>query len=328
MRQLYIFVGPDTFDVEAAVGRDRYDAWLSFFGTELAKALPFVDWAEVYHVQGAAPIKLDDQKITAGNHIIFATRILVDLVLLAAFLQAISIAHRTSKLRNMFYKEQTIDQLDPFLEGAALSRLARRGESGLELIEAEVDAFPRYNEDRLEALKLRGAGDELGFVAAALLERYSAGGPAEQLLAEAKRPKPNRERLDELLTQLKDEEPVPVGPVKAAHFRLNGLIAMWPVRVALTEIIAGEATANPNDLQALNALSEILIGLRPTVIDPRREARLEAANGLRATALAGQPVALAALAYAAENDGAAKVRQRAKEILEEVRRIRGDENDG
>lgn len=324
LRQLYFFVGPDqTFSVDSAMVSDRYDAWLSFFGTELAKALPFVDWAEIYHVHGDAPIKLSSDGVNAGNHIIFATRILVDLVLLAAFLQAISIAQRTSKLRDMFYKEQTIDQLDPFLESAALSRLVTRSEHGFEIVENEYEAFPRYNEDRLETLRLRGLDDELGFVANELLDRYSEGGPAEKVVVEARRVKPDRERLDELTAELNEAYiPGSAGRLKAAHFLLNSRTSFWPVRLALTELISREVAANPNapPAEAINALSEILIGPGQGVMDARREVRLAAANGLRLAVLYQNRVAIAALRIARDGDSAARVRDRAKEILVEAER--------
>ena len=31
----------------------NYWSWLSLFGTELAKAVPFVDWAEIFRVEGS-----------------------------------------------------------------------------------------------------------------------------------------------------------------------------------------------------------------------------------------------------------------------------------
>lgn len=321
LRQLYFFVGPDqTFSIDQAIGPHRYDAWLSFFGTELAKALPFVDWAEIYHVHGDAPIKLEQTGLNAGNHIIFATRILVDLVLLAAFLQAISIAQRTSKLKDMFYKDQTIDQLDPFLESAALSRLVTRSEHGFEIVEKEYEVFPRYNEDRLETLKLRGPGDELGFVAGELLDRYSEGGPAEKVVDEAKRVKPDRERLDELIAELHEAYiPGSALRLKAAHFLLNSRPSFWPVRLALTELISRDVAANPNapPIDAINALSEILIGPGQGVMDVRREVRLAATNGLRPAVLYRNPIATAALRRAMNFDVSTNVKERAREILED-----------
>lgn len=313
LRQLYFMLGPDTFELASpAVANDPL-AWFTFFGTELAKALPFVDWAETYHVEGNASIRLAREGVTAGNHVIFASRILVDLVLLAAFLQAISITQRTKKLRDMFYVDQTIDQLDPFIEPAAFRKMIRHGAEGFELIDAEAAAFPRYNEDRLERLKQRGDKDELGFVAARLLERYAKGGPEDQLLEQAKRPRPSREKCDEFIDQLRDAAAVRVGPLKAAHFNLNSKADFWFVRQQIAELIARQA----DDPAALNALSEILIGPGPNVADNRQEVRYAALLGLYKPALNRNAIATASIARA-QSDNAARVREEAERILKEI----------
>jgi len=74
-------LGLDLFKVEG----DEADlwAWIGFYGTELAKAVPFVDWAEVYHVEGTAPISA---QTPAAQHAVFITRVIVDLLLLATLL--------------------------------------------------------------------------------------------------------------------------------------------------------------------------------------------------------------------------------------------------
>jgi hypothetical protein len=275
--------------------------------------LPFVDWAETYHVEGNASIHLAREGVTAGNHVIFASRILVDLVLLAAFLQAISITQRTKKLRDMFYVDQTIDQLDPFIEPAAFRKMIRHSADGFQLIDAEIAAFPRYNEDRLERLKQRGEKDELGFVAARLLERYAEGGPEDQLLEQAKRPRPSREKCDEFIDRLRDAPTVRVGPLKAAHFNLNSKTDFWLVRQQIAELIARQS----DEAAALNALSEILIGPGPNVADNRQEVRYAALLGLYKPALNRNPVATASIARA-RADNAARVREEAERILKEI----------
>lgn len=127
--------------------------WIGFFGTELAKAVPFVDWAEVYDVGGA-----DEGLVQSpvAHHFVFATRILVDLVFLAALLQALSISARNATQRGLFYEGQ-LDRLDPFLEPREFRKLMRRGEKGrLEPDPARVAAFPEYDPIRLSEL----AGDD------------------------------------------------------------------------------------------------------------------------------------------------------------------------
>lgn len=123
--------------------------WIGFFGTELAKAVPFVDWAEVYDVGGA-----DDAIVRseASQHFVFVTRILVDFVFLAALLQALSISARNAAQRGLFYEGQ-LDRLDPFLEPREFRKLLRRGRGGRMEPDPElVVAFPHYDPIRLSEL--------------------------------------------------------------------------------------------------------------------------------------------------------------------------------
>lgn len=124
--------------------------WVSFYGTELAKAVPFVDWAEVYHVEGDAPI---EARTDYALHAIFLTRVLIDLVFLAALLQAISAGARDAQQRDLFYRKGAIKRLDPFAEPEALRSLVRRNSAGeWESVGERFDDFPKYDEDRLVEL--------------------------------------------------------------------------------------------------------------------------------------------------------------------------------
>ncbi len=142
----------DLFSTDLTAAQDLR-TWVGFFGTELAKAVPFVDWAEVYNV-GSADESIVQSPI--AHHFVFATRILVDLVFLAALLQALSISARNATQRGLFYEGQ-LDRLDPFLEPREFRKLMRRGEKGgLEPDPARVAAFPEYDPIRLSEL----AGDD------------------------------------------------------------------------------------------------------------------------------------------------------------------------
>lgn len=141
---LQLFTIPNASDVN-----DLW-MWISFYGTELAKAVPFVDWAEVYHVEGDAPIEAQTEY---ALHAIFLTRVLIDLVFLAALLQAISSGARDAQQRDLFYKKGAIKRLDPFAEPEALRSLVRKSSSGeWESIGERFDEFPKYDEDRLVEL--------------------------------------------------------------------------------------------------------------------------------------------------------------------------------
>lgn len=98
----------------------------------MAKAVPLVDWTEIYQVNGSSPIHLDEEVIGAGQHVVFGMRVLVDLVLLAAFLQAISITQWTKNLKEMFYSERSINSLDPFVEPHEFRKLVRQDSSNFD----------------------------------------------------------------------------------------------------------------------------------------------------------------------------------------------------
>jgi hypothetical protein len=79
----------DTFIIGGADGDDASVlAWLGFFGAEMAKSVPFVDWSEVFHVANGSPI---EPNTALGAQIVFAMRATLDLIMIAAVVQAIQI---------------------------------------------------------------------------------------------------------------------------------------------------------------------------------------------------------------------------------------------
>ena len=162
----------------------RFLEWLAFFGVELAKAVPIVDWAEIYQIQeaqGSGQIQLNDKY---SRHAVFLARATVDLVLIAALLQAVAIAGRNRQQKQLYraglepsnrYKAGLIDRLDQFLEDAELKRavkltlrsdeqsilsaseiapeVANKKHFDLTLLsDPEFIDFRRYNEERLYEL--------------------------------------------------------------------------------------------------------------------------------------------------------------------------------
>ncbi|MDP3491481.1 MAG: hypothetical protein Q8R82_00080 [Hyphomonadaceae bacterium] len=312
LRQLHISLGGNVFIIDPVADTDHIFAWLSFFGTEMAKAVPFVDWTEIYRVEGSSTIRLDDTSLGVGQHVVFGMRILVDLVLLAAFLQAIAITQRTKKLKDMFYVEESLNRLDPFIEPHELGKLVRATGNGFEIVDKTFDEFPVYDPDRLEELKQLGDRSAVGFVASKLLERDEGGGPEERLSREARREKPEKEKCLTLLAEVGDTPVVQVGPLKAAHYALNQYAAFKQVRQA---IVVELVRAFPRDAR-INALSEVLIGPSAGVQDPRQEVRIIALQGLFHPALEGNKVAQASIRHAAAHDPANTIKVAAREMLE------------
>lgn len=279
----------------------------------MAKAVPFVDWTEIYRINGSSSISLNNADVGVGQHVVFGMRILVDLVLLAAFLQAIAITQRTRKLKEMFYVEQSMNRLDPFIEPGEFRKLVDHSGAGLRLKQAEFDAFPVYDPDRLEELKQRGERDEVGFVAGHLLDRDERGGPEEQLSREARRTKPDLQRCQALIVEVTDLPVafIQVGPLKAAHFALNPRAAALPIRADITANIIRA----PPSQEKINALSEILIGPGPGVQDPRKEVRRMALNALYQPAIEGNAVARGSIKRAATHDSAKVIKEAAADMV-------------
>jgi hypothetical protein len=143
-----------TLDGDAALPPDllgQFLAWLGYFGAELAKAVPFVDWSEVFHVANDSPIK---PQTAFGAQIIFAMRAALDLLLLAAVLQAMQIAGRL-KDQSIAFKASRLPILEPFAEAKELRRAALRIEPVLEIQPTQqyaVSSFPAYEETRLKEI--------------------------------------------------------------------------------------------------------------------------------------------------------------------------------
>ncbi len=80
--------------------------WVAFFGGELAKAVPFVDWWDIYG---------NEDLSSTGKHLTFISRAAVDLVILAALFQALSIWQR-NRVQSRLYEDGHLDSFDPFKE--------------------------------------------------------------------------------------------------------------------------------------------------------------------------------------------------------------------
>lgn len=313
LRQLHIADGGHMFVINPSTNADDVWAWIGFFGAELAKAVPFVDWAEIYQVEGAAPISMDESHVNEAQHTVFATRVIVDLVFLAALLQAISSLQRSAKLKAMFYDDRTIDRLDPFAEDDAFRELAvATDDGGWKLIDKVPQPFWDYDEDRLEHLAQPEQG-AIAFVAKAILERNRQRLPEELLADEARQETPDPAKLEALVGRIRDERIDPdIGQLKLAHLILNSDSKAWSVRAQIVQIIAD----NWRKEGAVAALCDMIIpsGAR----DGRAEVRLIALAALNQAALlendrgAQRTIVWAALKG---NDGSTKVLNEAAQML-------------
>lgn len=156
--------------------------WLGFFGIELAKAVPIVDWAEIYNIGKPGSDPIISMRGAYSQHAVFLARITVDLVLIAALLQAIGISNRNRQQKRLYnagampnnrHHPGLIDRLDPFVERTELQRailgttrknappfrteidgrFARNKVYDLFLLQRnDLIDFRRYNTERLQEL--------------------------------------------------------------------------------------------------------------------------------------------------------------------------------
>lgn len=181
--------------VEGAGSGNAFVDWVRFFGAELAKAVPFVDWWEIYNVDVRTPFDAENAAPLA-KHLTFVSRALVDLVIMAALFQALGIWQR-SRTQQRLYDTGQLDHFDPFTE-VAFFETGMQGGAGreptpkkrfLERINAHVEArraigrppLP-YNTHRLAELAKSDRPD-VRAGAAWLIKEYGVltGSPREQL---------------------------------------------------------------------------------------------------------------------------------------------------
>ena len=112
--------------------------WLGFFGVELLKAAPLVDWSEVFNVTNASPIKPNTE---LGAQMVFSLRAILDLLLLGSVVTAVQIATRLRDQAAAF-ENNLLPILDPFSEGRRLLRVGVRLEEELERSAEYPHGFP------------------------------------------------------------------------------------------------------------------------------------------------------------------------------------------
>lgn len=126
--------------------KQKLDLWVGYYGFELAKALPVIDWADIYKLQPGEDLLKPNG--TMGLHAVFAARLAVDLVLIASLLQAIAIATRNRQQKVLFAAGH-INRLDELVEKEELKRTISRPPA--ERFKGNVD-FRRYDRERLKEI--------------------------------------------------------------------------------------------------------------------------------------------------------------------------------
>jgi hypothetical protein len=241
----------------------QFVAWLGYFGAELAKSVPFVDWSEVFHVANDSPIK---PQTPFGAQIVFAMRATLDLLLLAAVLQAVQIAGRLRAQKTAFEAGQ-LPILEPFAEARELRRVALGMEEALDIPPAGQHAlasFKAYEDKRLQGI-VRGEdrdGDPaVRRAAAALLARLHASETTDAFFTERAAAEPDPAMRSWIVTVASGLAPER-DPVRreAGRARLEALLedrfVAPPVRAAAARALGRIGRAQASTSRLLDALRE------------------------------------------------------------------------
>lgn len=123
----------------------KFEDWIAFFGLELLKAVPLVDWVEIYGLN-VEPKLMPTPNLDVAQHLMFGSRVLVDFVVMAALFQAIAIFQRNQTQRKLYDSGQ-LDVLDPiseedFFETGMIKATQAQYESWMKLTPKEQSKNP------------------------------------------------------------------------------------------------------------------------------------------------------------------------------------------
>lgn len=309
MRQFYLSaMEPDAFQFDGNVQDDPI-AWMGFFGIELVKALPFIDWADIYGAQGAARIHVNS---SVAMHSVFTARVLIDVLFLSALLQAVSISVGLARHKREFLRG-AVSALDERIEQSEFLRLVYRHKGGW-AFRPEIQDFKHYDQRRLRRLKLIArTKPRLAAVVGKVCElaNLQFDPPAEQLMGEASARRPKRAALEAALSLVESDRDYDLEHLAAARRFLNWKRSIEDIRQRVAQLLISNV---PPSRERDSILMEMLCGqeadsllaIRIMVIDPLgRNARQN-------------PEVISILQSVATDDRATAVKKRAKAVLSKL----------
>lgn len=240
MRQFSMLPGAaDAFLVRENVENDPF-AWMGFFGVELLKALPFVDWADIYGAHGDTRISTDS---ALAMHAVFAARVIIDLVFLATLLQAISVSVALSRHKNRFLSgDPEVTALDDRIEKSEIARLAKR-RKGVWEYRPDINKYARYDSKRLSRLRLRckeGSRLQAALVKIFEIAKLEYAPPGEQLVDIARELRPDPRALASVLDLIRQEQHYDLAHLSLARRLLNWKRDLEPHRLAVVQLIVSQ----------------------------------------------------------------------------------------
>ena len=309
MRQIHLGMDESLFSIDDP-GRfeDNLWTWLSFFGLELAKAVPFIDWADIYDVDTQFILSAETM---AAHHVVFVARAIIDLVFLSALLQAISISLKLSRHKRMFFNRE-IDLLDPMVERIEFEKLAFQVDGGWAVRE-DVENFAHYDPVGLARIRARHDRASAMYAVATAIKslQYDGVSPASERFLEkacSRTPVAEEVRLAWIAARRNNETPIEF--LIGARSNLNGKTAFNDLRMQIVR----ELVSKPVSVERNAALRSILMGADQ---DSIRDIRIMAIRPLKATAQ-WDIWNMRALKTAAQSDRSQLVRKSAAEALREL----------
>ena len=297
MRQAHMGFGADAFLVSQQDLNNPL-AWLSFFGVELAKAVPFVDWFDIYGAESSSAIAYTT---ALGSHIVFAMRAVVDLVFLSAIVQAVTISVRIIEHRRSFFSGE-INRLDPMLENSEFEGLMEVAPNGDHEVSERAEQYKHYDVKRLAYLKVASTpGSPLQLVATRLRELSGLAATAGEAFLEAcADPKGTPKKVLTSYENARDSRDLPFAFVVAARVYLNRRPEFNDIRGRLVRLIV---EADPGH-EKTAALRNILVGKNADSILRNRKMVIDKI-GIAATY---DPISLRTLRLARTSDPSKEVR--------------------
>lgn len=252
MRQLH-FASSELPVFQLGSGASDDLTWMQFFGVELTKAVPFVDWADIYNVRTESVIRAET---AMSSHVVFVTRAIVDLLFLASLLQAISVSMRLMSHKRMFF-DRELNVLDPMIEKKEFGRLAyKKGDQWVFL--EDIEKFKHYDTKALSRLRVANKGTVTYRVATEImrLNGVDVSTQGERFLEAASSKSPNVSRVLGAMQSAVDANDLPLEFLVPAHRNLNGRKAFNQARIEIVRLIVNL----PQSDERTTALRHILVG--------------------------------------------------------------------
>lgn len=147
----------DSFHISGDIdpqSKSGFFSWLGFVGAELAKAIPFIDWADIFGIETGTAIRVEDRagggSPSTAEYSVFVIRALFDIFLIATIAQGFDRFNRRSQ-QKLLLKERKINRLDPVLEQ----------EEFASWLKTDLNNLPTYDPKRLQSLARYHPDDEI-----------------------------------------------------------------------------------------------------------------------------------------------------------------------